>query len=126
MRCAPLLASSRASLVDVEGLAQDLLDGHARVERSVRVLKYDLHPASKLAQVLTPSFDRMGHVLAHVKRTCPLVGSIRRRMQRPSVDLPQPLSPTRPSVLALAGSSKETSGSTAFTQCDFCARRRRP
>jgi hypothetical protein len=32
------------------------------------------------------------------KRTAPLLGSIRRVMSRAVVDLPQPLSPTRPSV----------------------------
>src|SRR6266542_470085 len=45
--------------------------------------------------------------------TSPAVGSTRRRIARPSVDLPQPDSPTRPSVLP--DSILIVTPSTAFT-----------
>ena len=48
-----------------------------------------------------------------LKMTSPEVGSIRRRMQRPVVDLPQPDSPTTPRVLPFS-MEKETS-STAWS-----------
>ena len=50
--------------------------------------------------------------------TSPAVGSIRRRMQRPVVDLPQPDSPTSPSV-SPRRMSKDTS-STAWTRATSC------
>src|SRR6185503_3584580 len=37
-------------LVRVQRLADDRADGHARVERAVRVLEDDLHPAPEAAQ----------------------------------------------------------------------------
>ena len=46
-------------------------------------------------------------------QTSPAVGSIRRRMQRPVVDLPQPDSPTRPSVSP--GAMSKLTPSTACT-----------
>ena len=47
------------------------------------------------------------------KRTLPPVGSISRRTQRPAVVLPEPDSPTRPTIL-LRGTAKLTP-STALT-----------
>ena len=46
-------------------------------------------------------------------RTDPAVGSIRRRMARPVVDLPQPLSPTTPSVFP--GRTEKVTLSTAWS-----------
>ena len=45
----PLLAA--AAIVDHERLADDVADGHARVERCVRVLEDDLHLAANVAQL---------------------------------------------------------------------------
>ena len=52
------------------------------------------------------------------KRTVPLVGSSSRTSSRPSVDLPQPDSPTSPSV-----SPRRTSSETPSTACTTCATR---
>src|SRR5215510_7366645 len=60
--------------------------------------------------------DRLSSVVTFLfsNHTSPEVGSISRRMDRPDVDLPQPDSPTRPSV-SPAMMSNDTS-STAWTR----------
>jgi len=60
--------------------------------------------------------ERLSSVVTFLSsnQTSPAVGSIRRRMQRPVVDLPQPDSPTSPSVSPF-NRSKLTS-STACTR----------
>jgi hypothetical protein len=81
-------------LIDDQRLADDRADIHARIERGVRVLKDDLDVAAQDARSSAPS-DRTS---LPSKWISPPLGSIRRSTQRPVVDLPQPDSPTRPSV----------------------------
>src|SRR5690606_39958804 len=54
-------AARRVDAVDRERLAHDLADGHARVERRVRVLEHHLHVA---AQLLAARAGQPAHVLA--------------------------------------------------------------
>ena len=88
------LAGRSGELVDDEGFAEDRADGHARVERGERVLEHDLHVAPHRAQIVAAEAQ---HVLP-VEHDLADVGSIRRSTQRAVVDLPQPDSPTSPSV----------------------------
>ena len=81
-------------IVDGQRLADDRADRHARIERGVRILEDDLHVAAERAQRARPS----AVTSAPLNQTSPELGSISRRMQRPVVDLPQPDSPTSPSV----------------------------
>ena len=82
-------------LVDREPLAHDRADGHARIERRERILEDDLHLAAQLPQ----SRARRARATSMPSNsTRPDVGSMRRRITRPVVDLPHPDSPTRPSV----------------------------
>ena len=93
---APAAASSREPVaVDPERVADDLADPLARVERGVRVLEDHLHLAPERAQL--PPRERRD-VGAVEESRVPLVGSCSRTSSRPSVDLPQPDSPTMPSV----------------------------
>ena len=96
LRDARLLVGSRlGELVDADRLAHDLAHRHARVQARVRVLEDDLHPAAQRPQLaLRAAASRS----LPSKTTRPKVGSSRRSMSRPSVLLPQPLSPTRPIV----------------------------
>ena len=48
MRC--FLASPRRQMVDVDGFGDDRTDRHPRIERAIRILEDDLHPAAHLAQ----------------------------------------------------------------------------
>jgi hypothetical protein len=80
--------------VNHEWFADDVADLHRGIQRRVGILKDDLHLAAELAQLFLVERE---HVLAgEVIR--PAVGSIKRNRQRPTVDLPQPDSPTRPNV----------------------------
>ena len=78
--------------VGLDRLGQDVGDGHARVERGVRVLEHDLDPCGAAAasrgqrHVVAVEDDR-----ARRRRSS-------RISRRPSVDLPEPDSPTRPRV----------------------------
>ncbi len=92
-RRGPSSLGARQLRMQAQRQADDLLHVAARIERGVGVLEDDLHArpqrrerrvASRLARS-TPS-----------KQTLPAVGSRRRNARRPSVDLPQPLSPIRP------------------------------
>ena len=77
------------------GVADDLPDPLARVERRVR----DPGRSSASRGARTASRARARPTIScPSKRTEPEVGGISCRMVRPSVDLPQPDSPTRPSV----------------------------
>ena len=95
MRALPL-RRVRADAERRHALLQRLRDAHARVERRVGVLEDDLHvlaprpqrAAARAASSSTPS-----------NQTAPEVGSTSRRMPLPTVVLPQPDSPTSPSVL---------------------------
>ena len=99
------------------GSADDLADGHARVERGVGVLEDDLHaPAQRRSRVAGES----GRCRCPRRRTRPPVGSIRRRTERPSVDLPQPDSPTRPASRR-ARSSKRDAVDGAHQPTDLAA-----
>ncbi len=80
--------------VQPDRLADDRLHAHARVERGERVLEDDLQVAA----------DRRSSPGARVARsrpsyiTAPAVGAISLSSRRPSVDLPEPDSPTSASV----------------------------
>ena len=91
-------ARSRGTPCDREPLADDVAHAHARVERADRVLEDDLHLAPRVASARA----RESAVRSAPSKTiCPSVGSISRMSVRPSVDLPQPDSPTSPSVSPL-------------------------
>ena len=107
-------ASSRRELVDGQRLADDRADRHARIERGERVLEDDLHVAAERAE---RSRRRAAVTLRPSNQISPAVGSISRRMQRPVVDLPEPDSPTSPSVSPLAMSKLTLS--TACTRLGF-------
>ena len=96
--------------VDRERLADDLADALARVQRRVRVLEDDLH---LLAQRPQPALRQLGDVDARRSGSCRHVGSSRRTISRAVVDLPQPDSPTIPSVSPLLTVS--VTSSTACT-----------
>ena len=90
------LAPVARQAVDHQRLADDAAHGVARVERGERVLEDDLHLPPQPPAASSPCSAR--DVRGRAKRISPAVGSISRMMQRPVVDLPQPHSPTRPSV----------------------------
>ena len=70
-------------------------DPHARIERGERVLEHHLDPRRALARRRPPAITG-----SPAMRAVPDVGGRMPAMTRPSVDLPQPDSPTRPSDLA--------------------------
>ncbi len=76
-------------------LGHDFFHAHARVERGEGVLKDDLHIAAKMAKLAA---EEASTTFWPLKLMPPEVGSMRRRIMRPSVVFPQPDSPTRPSV----------------------------
>ena len=82
-------------LVDRQSFAHDRADGHARIERRERILEDDLDLAAQLPHRARVERDEVHAVELHA---CRRSGSMRRRIIRPVVDLPQPDSPTRPSV----------------------------
>ena len=81
--------------VDLQRLGDDRKNAHTRIEAGVWVLKYDLHLAAAAACI---SRLRIPTMFSPFEYTSPLVGSSSRKIQRPTVDLPQPDSPTSPSV----------------------------
>ena len=93
---------ARGSCVRVAGdvvhdqrLAHDVAHLHARVERAERVLEDHLHARAAAAA----SRARSSVVMSRPRTRCgPTVGSSMRRTASAVVDLPQPLSPTSPSV----------------------------
>ena len=91
--------------VHLQHLAERALDGQPRVERRERILEDELDPARERAALAASSAAASG---APSISTVPEVGGSSPTSSRASVDLPQPLSPTTPSVRP-ASSSSETS-----------------
>ena len=87
--------SSRSMLVDHERLADDRADRLARVQRRVRVLEDHLHLAPQRHHLACATASRCRGPRSTIE---PLVGSSSRSSSRAVVDLPQPDSPTMPSV----------------------------
>ena len=87
-------SATRVRSVQAQRQRDDVFDGLARIERRVRVLEHDLHAARAGARS-----SRAGGAVrsAPSKRTRP-ESAMRCRTARPSVHLPQPDSPIRPSV----------------------------
>ena len=80
--------------MDGERLGDLPADRHAAIERAEGILEDELHAGAQLA----PGLALGARQRLAVERTSPLVGSSRPSAKRPVVDLPQPDSPTRPSV----------------------------
>ena len=80
--------------VGPERLFDDPANGHAWVERCVGILEDDLHLAAHPSQLFA---SQAGHSRPR-KRTEPAVGRRSCRTAYAVVDLPDPDSPTRPSV----------------------------
>ena len=91
--------------VHAQALADRLAHRHARVQRRERVLEDDLHAAAHARAARARESRRRSRPSNAIS---PASGSIRRSASRASVDLPQPDSPTRPSV-SPASSSRSTS-----------------
>ena len=99
--------------MDQRRLADDVGHPHARVERGVGVLEDHLRAQLRLA-ARRPSCGRAGRVPLH--RIAPVATAAGcRRPCGPSVDLPQPDSPTRPttSPLRMARSTSSTACTTS-------------
>ena len=79
----------------IERFGDDILDPVARAERGIGILEHDLQCAAALAQGARRS-AWSGRCRRNERS--PEVGSVRRRIMRPVVDLPQPDSPTRARV----------------------------
>ena len=105
-----------ADPVDAHRVADDRADALARVQARVGVLEDHLHLAAKRPQRAGAQLADRAAVEDHV----PSVGSSRRTMQRPRVDLPQPDSPTRPRV-----SPSATLTVTSSTACTRATSRER-
>jgi hypothetical protein len=90
-----------ADAVDGHRLDQRLADGEARVQAGIGVLEHDLDaPAHGLALAVAQREQ-----VRPSKMTSPPVGSCRRSSVRPMVVLPEPDSPTTPSVWPRAAGS---------------------
>ena len=96
-------------VVHLERLGEEPAHRHPRVQRGLRVLEHDLQVPAQPAQRLASA---SGEQVRAAEPTEPAVGSMRRSMQRPVVDLPQPDSPTSASV-----SPGATSKLTPLTAC---------
>ena len=92
-----------------QALADDVADRHPRVERADRVLEDDLHLAPQPPEL----FPYFAKVLAVERRPTRTWAGSSRRSVRPSVDLPQPDSPTRPKISP--GVTSKSTSSTAYT-----------
>ena len=73
-----------ADAVDDQGLGDDVVDRHARVERAERVLENELHLAAETLQLLAFEGQHIGQVAAVVEDHLALV-----RLQRAQQDLAQ-------------------------------------
>ena len=101
-------------------IGDDLAHRHARIERGQRVLEDDL----QVARAACASPRRGSCVRSSPSHsTRPSSGVSSCRMQRPSVDLPQPLSPTMPSVSP--GLTENEMSSSAFSVSGLANRPRR-
>ncbi len=97
-RPAPPAPCRLASPLTMQRIADHLLDRHARVERGERILEDQPHFAMEAAQLLLaePGDIDLRAIACRGRVTVPVVGSTVRRIRRPSVVLPEPLSPTMP------------------------------
>ena len=104
-RCGP------GDLVHPQRLADDLADRQPRVERGERVLEHDLDLLADRPQLLAALADEL-RALERFSRRSPAAAAARTRAV---VDLPQPDSPTRPSVSRSARSklTPQTAWATA-------------
>ncbi len=80
-------------------LGDDLAHRHARIERGQRVLEDDLQVAAVAARI--SSARQLGQILRPARAPAPRRARAIAGCSGPSVDLPQPLSPTMPSVSPL-------------------------
>ena len=112
-----LSAALRRKPVHQHRLGHGLADRHARIERA----RTDPGTPSACGGAAAAAPRRRAWS-APCRRSCtsPAVGRTSCRMARPSVDLPQPLSPTSPSV-----SPRRMSRSTPSTACTVPTGRRR-
>ena len=83
-----------ADAVDLQRVGEDVVDGHARVQRRGRVLEDHGHGAAEFLAHGRVALDGGLAAEEHV----PEVGACRPTSTEASVDLPQPDSPTMPTV----------------------------
>ena len=107
--------------VQQQRLGERLTHGHARVEGAVGVLEDELSAGAGAAQLDSPTAAR-GRAPRNAR--CPMSAPSRRNARRPTVDLPQPDSPTRASVSPAATESETPS--TARTTAVGRANQRAP
>ena len=117
------VSSSRAArdAGDEQRLADDLLHRHARIERGERILEDQPHSrwhALKLALSSVATSTLLAVAVGRV--TVPAVGSTIAQDQRPSVVLPEPLSPTMPRFSP--GMRSKLTSSTALHGTASCRR----
>jgi len=93
--CNPFAARDRTrrQSVNVERLADDVLDGHARVERAVRILKDHLNLLRRRAQ-----FRAARRAMSSPSKRTGGGGMDQPDIARPRVRFAATLSPTRPTV----------------------------
>ena len=108
----PLALRARGGVVDGERVADDRADPAARVQRAVRVLEDHLDLAAVRAHRRR---GKLGDVVP-VEHDPARGDVVQPAMHRARVDLPQPVSPTRPSV-----SPRRTSRLTPSTACTNAA-----
>ncbi len=85
-----------AHAMDDQAFFDDRADRHPRIERAEGILKHDLHVAAAM-NAFRPAVNR-GKIVRPSKIILPADGSMSRSRVRPIVVLPQPDSPTSPSV----------------------------
>ena len=102
--------------MDLQRLAHDAENRHARIERAERVLEDHLDLPAQRAEL--PLAHRQN--FASVEKNLPAVAAASFRIVRPMVVLPLPLSPTSPTVEP--ASTVKLTSSTAFTS-SMCRRR---
>ena len=92
-------SSPLRNAMDHQRFADDIQHGHARVQGREGVLEDDLHfPPVGLHLIAGQFEDIFGFTIFANTALRPSVGSMARKISRPVVVLPQPDSPTRPSV----------------------------
>ena len=80
----------------LQRLGDDLVHRHPRIERRVRVLEHDLHLAAQ--RDASRASDSLGQVDVPLNNTLPDVARLQVQHGAAVVVLPQPDSPTSPSV----------------------------
>ena len=93
---APILGAYQLRVEGAQRLGDDLADRHARIERGERILEDDLHRLALRGRMRLGLEPR--EILRRARRRGPGRSAVSRSTARPRVDLPQPDSPTRPSV----------------------------